>query len=79
MLEITLYTKNGCGLCEEVKHELAQLQTAVPHHLTEVDITKDEALFATYRYRIPVLQIGTKTLAAPISQPQLAAWLAEFG
>lgn len=71
MLAITLYNKQGCDLCEEVKAELAVLAAAYPHRLEEVDITQDAALFAGYRYTIPVVEIGTTILQAPITAVQL--------
>ena len=75
MLTVTLYTKDGCGLCDEVKAELAELAKAFPHDLQEVDITKDADLFARYRFSIPVVKIGEQTLKAPITKSQLQAAL----
>lgn len=77
MLTITLYSKSGCHLCEDIKAELANLQDAYPHYLVEVDITEDKALFDRYRYTIPVVQIGQKELQAPVSTAQLIAVLKE--
>jgi glutaredoxin len=71
MIEVTLFTKAGCGLCNEVKQSLEMLQTAFPHQLQEVDITQDDALFQQYRYTIPVVRIGEAELAAPITAVQL--------
>ncbi len=71
MLTVTLYTKDGCGLCGEVKAELADLAEDFPHDLQEVDITKDGDLFARYHFAIPVIKIGNETLKAPITAPQL--------
>ncbi len=76
MLNVTLYTKEGCGLCEETRRELACLQTAYPHRLTEVDIAGDPALFARYRYTIPVIRVGEIELQAPITAVHLKAALA---
>ena len=75
MLTVTLYTKDGCGLCDEVKAELAELAKAFPHDLQEVDITKDADLFARYRFSIPVVKIGEQTLKAPITRNQLQSAL----
>lgn len=72
---VTLYTKDGCCLCDTVKRELADLATEFPHILQEVDITKDSDLFARYRFFIPVVKIGGETLKAPITKPQLQAAL----
>lgn len=71
MLTVTLYTRKGCGLCEEVKAELASLQDELPHRLAEVDIESDPALLKKYLTAIPVLEIGPYTLHAPITKEQL--------
>lgn len=71
MLNVTLFTKPGCGLCDEVKASLEQLQTRYPHQLLEVNITQDDALLNQYRYTIPVVWIGEEELAAPITAVQL--------
>jgi glutaredoxin len=71
MVTVTLYTKDGCGLCDEVKAELADLAEDFPHDLQEIDITKDSDLFARYRFTIPVVKMGTETLKAPITAHQL--------
>jgi glutaredoxin len=75
MLTVTLYTKDGCGLCDEVKAKLAELAKVSPHDLREVDITKDADLFARYRFSIPVVKIGEQTLKAPITRNQLQSAL----
>ncbi|MCA9929315.1 MAG: glutaredoxin family protein [Anaerolineales bacterium] len=74
MIEITLYTKEGCHLCDHVKVDLETLKAAHPHfnyRLHEIDITQNDDLFKRYRYTIPVLKIGSKTLTAPIDILQL--------
>lgn len=75
-LELILYTKNGCGLCDEVKAQLSRLAGAYPHRLTEIDITSDRAIFEQYHFVIPVVQIGEVELQAPITTAQLEAALA---
>jgi hypothetical protein len=75
MLTVTLYTKDGCGLCDVVKAELADLAEAFPHNLQEIDITQDADLFARYRFAIPVVKIGEQTLKAPITKNQLQSAL----
>ena len=71
MVDVTLYTKEGCGLCDEVKETLAGLTAVFPHTLQEIDITEDAGLFARYRYAIPVVVIGNVTLKAPVTAVQL--------
>lgn len=75
MTTITLYTKDGCTLCDIVKDHLATREAAYPHQLVEVDITKDHDTFMRYRYIIPVVEIGDVTLKAPISRGQVDAAL----
>jgi len=79
MVTVTLFTKPGCGLCDELKSSLEQLQPDFPHELLEVDITQDEALFNQYRYTIPVVRIGELELAAPITAVQLQNALQKAG
>ena len=76
VLKVTLFTKAGCHLCEDVEAALAALQTQYPHKLVTVDITTDEALFARYRFTIPVVRVGDVELSAPITAVQLAQLLA---
>ncbi len=71
MLTVTLFTRDGCGLCDEIVAELDSLSAEFPHQLTKVDITQDDALFDRYRYTIPVLHIGDQELQAPITRQML--------
>lgn len=75
MVEVILYTKEGCHLCEEVKTALGRLTAVHPHHLTEVDITQDPDIFARYHYTIPVVRIDEMELEAPITIAQLQSTL----
>lgn len=78
MITVTLFTKPGCGLCDEVKAELDSLQPLFPHQLSEVDITQDSELLDKYRYTIPVVKVGDVELMAPITAVQLQQTLAEI-
>ena len=71
MLTVTLYTRQGCGLCEEAKAELAELEPELPHRLVEVDIESDPGLLKKYLASIPVIEIGPYTLSAPITKEQI--------
>ena len=54
-MTLTLYSKPGCHLCEEVRALLDELQPEYAFQLEEIDITRDDDLFTRYRYEIPVL------------------------
>jgi len=77
MLQIDLFTKDPCPLCDDVKELLETLAGTYPHQLREIDITQDQALNGRYRFQIPVLQIGESQLKAPISLLDLTRFLRE--
>lgn len=54
-MRLTLYTRPGCRLCEEMKAVIRRVQGQVACELDEVDISLDESLLQRYRHRIPVL------------------------
>jgi glutaredoxin len=54
---LTLYSKPGCHLCEDVRSLLDEIGTSHSFAIEEVDITKNDTLFARYRFAIPVALI----------------------
>lgn len=79
MIDVTLYTKEGCHLCEEVADMLGGLKERYPHHLVTVNITEEDAVYHRYRYAIPVVQIGGVELRAPITGDELEEALRAAG
>jgi uncharacterized membrane protein len=75
-MKITLYTRKGCHLCDDVRAQLESMQSRYPHRLVEVDIDSDDALTRLYMERIPVVRIGPYTLEAPIERSALEVTLA---
>jgi uncharacterized membrane protein len=71
MLNVTLYTRKDCKLCDDVKADLVELQSRYPHRLVEVDIESDHALLAKYMHAIPVVEVGPYRLEAPIARQKL--------
>jgi uncharacterized membrane protein/glutaredoxin len=71
VIRVTLFTRSGCGLCDEVKETLARLRGAHHHQLVEVDIESDPALHKRYFDTIPVVTVGPYTLRAPITETDL--------
>jgi len=78
-VDVILYTRPNCSLCEQAKATLADFQNRFPYYLIEVDITTDEAAYALYRFRIPVFRIGDQEVEAPISAEKLLAALERTG
>ena len=56
-MEVTLYTRAGCHLCDEVKATLARARARAEFSLREVDIDSDPALRAQYNDEVPVVAI----------------------
>ena len=71
MLTVTLYSREGCHLCEQAKADLEALQANIPHQLVEIDIEQDEALLIAYALEIPVVQVGPYTIKAPFDRQKL--------
>lgn len=57
-LQLTLYRRTGCHLCEAMQGQLQVLQDEHDFSLQTVDIDDDPALEAAYGERIPVLMHG---------------------
>nr|BBH91118.1 hypothetical protein KTC_58690 [Thermosporothrix sp. COM3] len=62
-LQVVLYTKAGCHLCDEARDILDRIAEETEFDLTETDIRKDLELFERYRYRIPVITINETVVA----------------
>jgi hypothetical protein len=56
-VQVTLYSKPGCHLCEQLKGDLALLQAESVFTLDERNIELNAEDFARFRYLIPVLEI----------------------
>jgi hypothetical protein len=63
MYRLTLYSKPGCHLCDEMKHVIDVVGTRVPLTLEIVDISRDPALMEQYGLEIPVLVIDGRKAA----------------
>jgi glutaredoxin len=57
---VTLFTKEGCSLCDKVKDVLVIVREENPHSLLQKDITDDSDLYERYKYDIPVLHLDGK-------------------
>jgi glutaredoxin len=73
---LTLYSKPGCHLCEELRAAVDELQAEHPFTINEIDITTNLDLFARYRYEIPVLlKDGEEVARGRITDRELMALL----
>ena len=74
---ITLYSTEGCHLCE-MAFALCQ-QLGVDHLIRIIDIATNDELFSRYGVTIPVLSIDDKELEWPFDVQQLQLWLNNNG
>lgn len=64
-MQLTLYTKPGCHLCDLLKADLAGLQREISFTVVERNIEADPADYERFRYLIPVLAVGETLLYPP--------------
>jgi len=57
MRRVTLYTRAGCCLCDDVKRVLAEARRHVQFDYLEVDIDGDPELRRLYNDQVPVVAI----------------------
>jgi glutaredoxin len=57
-MQLILYSKPGCHLCEGLQEKLAQIKN-LSFELEVRDITIHDDWFAAYQYEIPVLYLVT--------------------
>jgi len=69
--EVTMYTREGCHLCDEAKAAMAPLLSEYGAKLREVDIDDDPVLFERYTEDVPVIFIGGHLFAQHRIDPDL--------
>ena len=62
-IEVTLYTRPGCHLCDEAKAQIAPLLRGAGATLREVNIDADPILRARYDLDVPVIFLGERKVA----------------
>ena len=62
-LQVTLYTRPNCHLCEEAKQQMAPVLAEFGAELREVNIDADPALHERYTNDVPVIFLGTRKIA----------------
>ncbi len=64
MIAVTIYSRPGCHLCDDMKALVMKISCAIPLSLEEIDIYADDALEERYGLEIPVLFVEGKKIAA---------------
>lgn len=73
MIELTLYGRTYCHLCDDMRNALELLRRGFSFVLHEVDVDSDPALEARFDELVPVLMTG-----APETPPEDARELCHY-
>lgn len=76
-LEVRLFTRPGCHLCEQAQADLARLHRRYPHTLQLIDVTAAPELQQAYGERIPVLAVAGREYSAPLAYAEIERAVAE--
>ena len=72
MRTLTIYSRPGCHLCDDMKAVVARVARSIPLTLIEIDISTDPELEARYGLEIPVLMIdGRKAAKYRVGESEL--------
>jgi glutaredoxin len=63
VISVTIYSRPGCHLCDEMKAVVKHVGATVPLALDEIDISADPELERLYGLEIPVLFVAGKKVA----------------
>ena len=77
MISLTIYSRPGCHLCDEMKAVIERVARSVPLTVDDIDISRDAELDERYRLEIPVLMVnGKKAAKYRITEEELTRILA---
>jgi glutaredoxin len=63
VIPVTIYSRPGCHLCDEMKEVVQHVGASFPLTIEEIDISADPELERLYGLEIPVLFIAGKKVA----------------
>ena len=71
---LTLLSKPGCHLCEQMRELVDELQPDYGYLIEELDITRTDVLHGRYRHAIPVVLMNGREIArGPVEKRALVA------
>jgi len=62
VITFTVYSRQGCHLCEDLLAQLIQLQQAHDFNITEVDVDSSPQLIEQYGSQVPVVTCDDQQL-----------------
>jgi glutaredoxin len=79
-MEVTVYGRPGCHLCDDAVALLERIRADAPFALRTVNIEDDDALLRAYLERIPVVAVdGEEVYDFYVDEADLRARLARVG
>jgi glutaredoxin len=76
---LTLYTRAGCPLCEEMATAVHALIAGTGHDLALLDVDADPLLKAKYNWEVPLLFDGdTEICRHELNLPAIREWLRAY-
>jgi len=63
MLNITIYSKKECHLCDIAKEELEAIRREFDFSIKEINIEKDTIAFEKFKHLIPVVEVDGKIIS----------------
>ena len=70
---VLMYSRPGCGLCDEARRVILGVRERSPFRYEEVDISDDDALELEYGIRIPVVLVdGEERFEVRVDASELA-------
>jgi glutaredoxin len=63
-IAVTIYSRPGCHLCDEMKALVQKVAQTIPLTLEDIDIFGDDELEERYGLEIPVLFVEGKRIAS---------------
>ncbi len=64
MTKVTIYSRPGCHLCDDMKDLVRKVARTIPLTLEDIDIYGDDELEERYGLEIPVLLVNGERIAA---------------
>jgi uncharacterized membrane protein len=74
-VEIILYTRNGCELCDQAADKLRELGRAMPLDVTPIDVDSDPILQLELGDQVPVIEVEGNRLESPLDWETVTATL----
>ena len=77
MISLTIYSRPGCHLCDEMKAVVNRVAESIPLQVEEIDISTSRELEECYGLEIPVLMVeGKKAAKYRVGEEELRRVLA---